>query len=404
MELNQKKYGFATLHRMTGAPILFRSEDGTLHHYQPFQLESAAGSLDFIAERLRKVSARYGQEHILYLLHPSMVMLGIVHNPQTREFVFVGPIASSAATAEGVDDYLFEAGLSADTTKKLAAYLKAASSFTLPMLQELLVFINLILNNEIRSTKEIIALHDPETKVRETYIKDELTKEEIPALQDQQAAEEYNARLNHCVTTGDLAALAELITQIGSYPYTEPLAINLREEKINAFGSIYALERLVLDTGFSGPALEATKKYYLTRLDNAPTLQSIRQLTVSAIFDFTKHVKTYLSEKTNDPTVNRIIRYIKEHINEKLLCEEIAEALRISPHTLFTRFKEATGQTVNEFIAQEKIRKACYYIRFTDKSAAEIADHLSFSFQSYFQVVFRKVMGKTPREWQMEQR
>lgn len=402
MELNQKKFAFVTLHRLTGAPIIFRSGDGLLNHYQPFQVGGAAESLEFIAERLQKVSALYGQEHMLYLLHPSMVMLGIVQNPQTGEFVFVGPMASSAATAEGIDDYLFEAGLSADTTKKLAAYLKSVRNFTLPILHELLVQINLLLNEEIRSTSEIIALHDPETKVRDAFMADELTREDPPAPQNRHAADEYNARLNHCVITGNLAALAELITEIGSYPYTEPLAINLREEKINAFGSIYALERLVVEAGFSGAALEATKKYYLTRIDNAPNLQVIRQLSVSAIFDFTKHVKSYLAEKTDDPTVNRIIRYINEHINDKLRCTEIAKELHMSVHTLFTRFKDVTGQTVNTFIMQEKVRKACYYIRFTDKSAAEIADHLSFSSQSHFQTVFRKVTGKTPKEWRRE--
>ena len=36
---------------------------------------------------------------------------------------------------------------------------------------------------------------------------------------------------------------------------------------------------------------------------------------------------------------------------------------------------------------------------FTEKTSAEIAAHLSFSSQNYYQAVFKKVMGQTPREW-----
>ena len=43
--------------------------------------------------------------------------------------------------------------------------------------------------------------------------------------------------------------------------------------------------------------------------------------------------------------------------------------------------------------------KPCLTKRNTDKSLIEISTYLSFSSQSYFQTVFRKVTGHPPTEW-----
>lgn len=402
MEKEQLLYYLSTLHRFTGVPLVYGNADGQLRRFQPFQLDGIENTLDFIAERLQKVSARHTKERVLYLLHPSMVMLGIVVRHETGEFVFVGPMASSSAKAEGIDDYLFEAGLPAEATKKLAAYLNMQKNWSPGMLKELLVNINTIMNGETLSTEEITVLADPETKVRSAFTRSQLQTEKDSPGKDAAFTEAYTAKLNQCVLQGDLIGLADLIMNLGAIPYAEPFTISLREEKINAFGSIFALEAVASRSGIPASNLETTKKYYLTRIDDASSVQVIHQMIVSAMFDFTKHVKQYLADSTADPTVNRAINYIKENINSKLVCEDIASALHISLHYLFSHFKEATGQTVNEYINREKVKKACYYMMFTDKSTAEIADHLSFSSQSYFQSVFKKVIGQTPKQWRME--
>ena len=392
-------YYMSTMHRFTGVPLLYGNADRQMYRYQPFQLDGIENTLDFIAERMQKVTARYRKEKVLYLLHPSMVMLGMVVNHETGEFVFVGPMASNAAKEEGIAEYLFEAGLPVDATRKLSSYLNATKNWTPGMLKELLVNINAVLNHEMLSTEEITILADPETKVRSEFTRSRLQSETEVQRKDAAYIEEYTANLNHCVQNGDLIGLADLITKLGAVPYDEPASISLREEKINAFGSIFALESQAIQAGVPGSSLETTKKFYLTRIDEATSVAVIHQMTVSAMFDFTKHVKTYLTDKTADPIVNRVINYIKENVHAKLLCEEIAASLHISPHYLFRHFKAATGMTVNAYIHQEKIRKACYYMMFTDRSLADIATHLSFSSQSYFQAVFRKTMGQTPSEW-----
>ena len=47
----------------------------------------------------------------------------------------------------------------------------------------------------------------------------------------------------------------------------------------------------------------------------------------------------------------------------------------------------------------KKIEEACWLLKYTDKSSIEIATDLSFSSHSYFISVFKKVTGKTPKEY-----
>ena len=54
------------------------------------------------------------------------------------------------------------------------------------------------------------------------------------------------------------------------------------------------------------------------------------------------------------------------------------------------KFKEETGLTLTQFINEEKVKKAEYYLTMTDKSLVDIANHLSFSSRSYFQTVFKE--------------
>ena len=168
---------------------------------------------------------------------------------------------------------------------------------------------------------------------------------------------------------------------------------------IVAFGSVFAAETTARKSGVPDSDLTRIKRFYLGRIDASRSLDDLHQLIISVIYEFTKCVKEYLEHKTNNPIINRAVQYIKTNINTKLLAEDIANALHINLHYLFVKFKQKTGKTLTQYINEEKIKKACYYLMFTDKSLIEISTYLSFSSQSYFQTVFRKIIGQTPTEW-----
>lgn len=400
--MNKEKtaYYLKTLHRVLNIPIVYgMMEGGNMQYFQPFSLINE-NEAQFITGRLQHVFTKFSHTNVMFQTHRSLVMLGIVVNHETKEFVFVGPLAPSAATEEGISDYLFESGLSAETSQKLSDYLSVVKPLTLYGLKELLVNINVVLNDEILSTHEITAIYDEETKSKIAFAKKEFTDRPYDEQQNTVAVEEYTQKLNFCVMNGDLDGLSDLLNDMENIPLQgSDETMGLKELKMLALGSIFAGETLAQKSRSDAAELGRIKQYYLDRIDSSRNPDEIHQLTISALFDYTKHVKDHLEVKTENPTVDRAISFIKANVNSKLLAEDIASALHINLHYLFTKFKAETGKTLTQFINEEKIKKACYYLMFTDKTLIDIAMHFSFSSQSYFQTVFKKIMGITPSEW-----
>lgn len=405
MDQNKLLFYLETLHTSFGIPLVYSSADGQAHHFQPFSVATGENELDFIIRRLQGVHRQLPDRHVMFLQHPSLVMLGLVTSANSKEFIFLGPVAAADAREEGIADYLFSAGLSAEATRQLSAYLTSSKLWTSDMVRQTLRNINLILNDEILPDEQIGLIEDRETELKLHFYREHYRQEsEVQERNEPVAIQDYTNRLNYCLMHGDTSALLQMLSQLSSVPFSQDFAVTPARLRQTAYGSVFASETVALKSGIPAANLKITKQYYLDRIDRAASPDECRRLAISAMLDFTKRVKEYLSEKTENPTVRRAVEYIKENLNTKLVAADIAAAVHVSPHYLFTKFKQETGKTLTEYINEEKIKKACYYIVYTGNSFSEIANFLSFSSQSYFQSVFKKVMGQTPNKWKQANR
>ena len=112
--------------------------------------------------------------------------------------------------------------------------------------------------------------------------------------------------------------------------------------------------------------------------------------------DFAERVEREVKFKDVSQPIISAIHYIKENVNQPLQAEDVAAQINLSTSYFLKRFKTETGMGVSEFITKTKIEEACILLSYTDKSLTEISNYLYFSSQSYFQNVFKKVMGVTP--------
>lgn len=95
-------------------------------------------------------------------------------------------------------------------------------------------------------------------------------------------------------------------------------------------------------------------------------------------------------------TVNEVIEYINQHVEEQLIVEEIAKRFNVSTSHLSRIFREFTSVTLIEYITIRKIEEIQYYLRFSDQKISDIAEKFHFCNQSYFTRVFKKYTGLTP--------
>jgi YesN/AraC family two-component response regulator len=128
--------------------------------------------------------------------------------------------------------------------------------------------------------------------------------------------------------------------------------------------------------------------------------KQIRAVLSDLIKELTERVSTIAFYLTDNPAINRAINYIQTHIKEKLNAGIISRSLHLTPGYISSCFKKRTNMSLPDYINHQKIDEAKRLLAYTGKSLAEISNYLSFSSQSYFQRIFKKQTGLTPKEYQ----
>ncbi|OJX89792.1 MAG: hypothetical protein BGP01_06200 [Paludibacter sp. 47-17] len=101
----------------------------------------------------------------------------------------------------------------------------------------------------------------------------------------------------------------------------------------------------------------------------------------------------------NDSRVYKAAQYIREHLHTKLLLKNIAGYCNISEDYLIRLFKRDLQMTPVAYINKKRIEKAQLKLIDENVSIKNIAYSLAFDNLSYFNRVFKNIVGKTPSEY-----
>jgi len=96
--------------------------------------------------------------------------------------------------------------------------------------------------------------------------------------------------------------------------------------------------------------------------------------------------------------ITEVKEYVLQHIDQPLKINDVADKFCVSKSYLTNSFKEVEGQTFNQFVTHSRIKKSKELLR--SKPVTEVAFEVGFNSSNYFATVFKKVTGKTPREFQ----
>lgn len=102
------------------------------------------------------------------------------------------------------------------------------------------------------------------------------------------------------------------------------------------------------------------------------------------------------------PGIKRAIAAIRAEYNSEQSVEEYAKHSGYSKYHFTRLFKEATGQTPNEYRIRLRLDNACSLLRSTSYSMHEIAEAVGFSDPAYFSRLFKKRFGKSPQMYRKE--
>lgn len=101
----------------------------------------------------------------------------------------------------------------------------------------------------------------------------------------------------------------------------------------------------------------------------------------------------------NDEEVKITQEFIEANYAERITVDQLAEKVAISRRSFERRFKQATNNTILEYIQRVKIEAAKRSFEATRKNINEVMYDVGYTDTKAFRTVFRKITGLTPIEY-----
>lgn len=125
-----------------------------------------------------------------------------------------------------------------------------------------------------------------------------------------------------------------------------------------------------------------------------PFIQTMQELATECFIALKK-----IKNMTSLSIVEQCALYIKNCIYRKVTLQSISNYLGYSPSTISHKFKREYNMSIKSYINSQKIEAAKHMLATNALSPSEIANSLHFSNQSYFNYVFKNLVGISPTEY-----
>ena len=144
---------------------------------------------------------------------------------------------------------------------------------------------------------------------------------------------------------------------------------------------------------------------FIRRIGQTGSVQQLTELENTMLMGFIDLIEhSAASKAAENPTVNRIVQYIRNNINHRITLADISKEVGLHPVYVSSLFAEKVGMSVTEFIDQSRVRMIESFLTDSDMKLLDIAELFSFSSAAHFSTFFKRHTGMTPREYRAENR
>ncbi|MDX1457817.1 MAG: AraC family transcriptional regulator [Marinobacter sp.] len=102
---------------------------------------------------------------------------------------------------------------------------------------------------------------------------------------------------------------------------------------------------------------------------------------------------------SQQPELEIIHNFMREHLEERITLDQLAELAGLTPAHFATRYRSQTGTTPIQHFIHLKVERACQLLDTTGMSFASISARLGYDDSYYFSRLFKKVMGQSPKHY-----
>lgn len=223
---------------------------------------------------------------------------------------------------------------------------------------------------------------------------------DLPQFAIQLIENRYEAEANFMLAVSQGQFLkAEKFLSLFTTANLEPrTAEPLRSEK-NYTIILNTLLRKAAEAGSVHPFhIDNLSSKFARKIEMITTRKELEQLQREMIHKYCLLVKNH-SLKGYSLLIRKVLTQIDTDLTADLSLNAIANTLNVNSSYLSTLFKKETGSTLTEYVNRKRIEHALLLLNTTNLQIQTIAQHCGISDMNYFTKLFKKQIGKTPKEY-----
>jgi YesN/AraC family two-component response regulator len=203
--------------------------------------------------------------------------------------------------------------------------------------------------------------------------------------------------LIHSIVHNDLANSRKYLNEILGHIFFSS-ATNLDIIKVRAMELSIMISRAAMDGGADKSKISEINVQFLSEFFNHQTIEEVCWSLTDILKTFTRETFEFSKVKHVD-IISKAIAYVKTNYMRKLTLNEVAEYVFLSPSYFSKIFKQEMDCYFKDYVNYIRVEKSKLLLLTEKISLVEIADNAGFYDQSYFNKVFKKMTGVTPKKF-----
>jgi len=223
-------------------------------------------------------------------------------------------------------------------------------------------------------------------------------EESLLSMQLLEERYEYEAQLMQAVATAQTHKAELALANMTRRQMEQRTPNSLRNAK-NYLFVLNTILRVAAKNGSVHPFhIDRISSQYARRIELLTSETAVASLTKEMVRKYCLLVKNY-SMKGYSLLIQKVITRINCDLTANLSLKTQAEILNVNPSYLSTLFKKETGSTLTDYVNRKRIEHALFLLNSTNMQIQTIAQYCGIPDVNYFTKMFKKQIGKTPKEY-----
>ena len=208
----------------------------------------------------------------------------------------------------------------------------------------------------------------------------------------------FENELIRAVTLGQQHKENLLVSKLNENMFERRTTDSLRNAKNYCIIMNTLLRKAAENGGVHPIHIDSTSSKFAMKIEFLSDVKSCTTLMREMFSSYCRLVYKH-SIRRYSPIVQKTILVIDSDISAELSLTNLAQKQGISSGYLATVFKKETGKTVSEYIKDKRIEHAMYLLGTTHLQIQTVALHCGIMDVQYFSKIFKKKIGKNPKEY-----